>query len=297
MNRMLARSIWIILWVLSWIPGCILKLFSYLTCFLTFGIFRYRSNVVKENVKNSLPELSVSEQKKLIRKFYQHFAELFFEMILLMRLRPLKNSKRMRFTNPEMIQHLLEDKQSLILMLGHYGNWEWMMLQILASGFDLIAVYKPQSSKLSNQLMRDIRQKPGIILVPMKETLRVVTKKLKENSKPFILVLIADQTPARVDIRFWDTFLHQETPCFTGGEKIATHYHLPVFYADQTKHGFGKYESHLTPLYDGVSPTKEGDITRAYNQLLEKTIQKQPHIWLWSHRRWKYKKEEVPLQS
>lgn len=296
MNRIVPGLIWLILWILSWLPGFILRLLSYLIKVIVFIIFRYRSEIVKTNLSHSLPELPLLEQNRIADKFYQHFSELFLEMVLFIRLKPDKQSRRIRFSNPEIISRAFEQKQNIIIMAGHYGNWEWNLLPILASGYRVLPVYKPQSSKLADQLMRDIRQKPGILLVSMKDTLRVIKQELKSNNSPFALLLVSDQIPARGDIRFWTRFLNQETAFFTGGEKLAKRFGLPVYYADQVKRKFACYEARMTPVYDGVSVTQEGAITTAFTELLESSIRQKPYLWLWSHRRWKYRKEELPLR-
>ncbi|MFA5815002.1 MAG: lysophospholipid acyltransferase family protein [Bacteroidales bacterium] len=296
MNRIIPGLIWLILWILSWLPGFILRFLSYLINAVVFAFFRYRSEVVKTNLSRSLPELPLLEQHKIEHSFYQHFSELFLETVMMIRLKPDKQSRRIRFSNPEIISQAYEHKQNIIIIAGHYGNWEWNVLPILASGYRILGVYKPQSSKLADQLMKNIRQKPGIILVPMKDILRVISRELKENNSPFVLLLVADQIPARGDIRFYTMFLNQETAFFTGGEKLAKRFSLPVYYVDQVKRRFAGYEARITPVYDGVSVTEEGAITTAFAQLLETSIRQKPYLWLWSHRRWKYRREELPLR-
>jgi Kdo2-lipid IVA lauroyltransferase/acyltransferase len=296
MNRFVPRLIWLILWTLSWLPGFILRFLSYLINVVIFIIFRYREEVVKSNLRHSLPELSILEQNKTEQRFYQHFSELFLEMVLFIRLKPHRQSRRIRFSNPEIIARAFGQKQNIIILAGHYGNWEWNLLPILESGYRVFAVYKPQSSKLAGQLMKYIRQKPGIILVPMKETFRVISRELQENNSPFTLLLISDQIPARVDIRFWTPFLSQDTAFFTGGEKLARRFGFPVYYTDQVKRRFGCYEANITLVYDGLSPSKDGEITRTFTKLLEASIRREPYLWLWTHKRWKYRREELPLR-
>jgi Kdo2-lipid IVA lauroyltransferase/acyltransferase len=295
MNRILPGLTWLFLWVLSWLPGFILRLLSLLINWIVFGVLKYRTDIVKSNLSSSFPEFSNLQQNRIAKKFYQHFSELFVEMILFIRLKPREQSFRIRFTNPEIISGAFAHKQNIIIIAGHYGNWEWNLLPILASGYRVFAVYKPQSSKFADQLMKEIRQKPGILLVTMKDTLRVITREIKENKSPFALLLVADQIPARGDIRFWTPFLNQETAFFTGGEKLSRRYHLPVYYLDQMKLGFGAYQASIMLMYDGVAQTEDGEITREFTRLLEASIRKEPYLWLWSHRRWKYRREELPL--
>jgi KDO2-lipid IV(A) lauroyltransferase len=297
MNQIVARIIWILLWMLSWMPGFVLRFLAHLVNAIVFVFFRYRSEVVQTNLSRSFPKLSVLEQNKVAEGFYKHFSDLFLEMILYIRLQPNKQSRFIRFSNPGMITKACEQKQNIIIMAGHYGNWEWTMLPVLAAGYRVLAVYKPQSGRLADQVMKNIRQKPGIRLVPMKDTLRVISSELHGQNSPFALLLVADQIPARGDIRFWTRFLNQDSAFFTGGEKLAKRFGFPVFYVDQVKQRFARYEVKSTQVYDGETTVGDGDITRLFAEFLEKSIRQEPSLWLWSHRRWKYRKEELTLNA
>jgi len=267
------------------------------TNFIASGIFGYRKEVVLSNIDRSFPELSTEEKQEIARKFYKHFSELFLEIILLLRLNPNKLSSRLSFSDPEVIAGALRAKQNIITATGHFGNWEWNVPLLLASGYRVLAVYKPQSSKFSDQLMKDIRQKPGVILVPMKDTYRVISREINSSEAPFALLLVADQIPARGDIRFWTTFLNQDSAFFTGTEKISKSFNLPVYYLDQVKNRFANYKVNMTLLHNGTSLVQKGDVTRKFAELLEKSIRHTPYLWLWSHRRWKYHREELPLKA
>ena len=295
MKSIVPGLIWMILWILSLLPGFILRFLSYLINTVVFVLFRYRTEVVKSNLKRSLPELSILEQNKVAEKFYQHFSELFLEIVMFIRTKPKSQSRRIRFSNPEVIAESLKKRQNIIILAGHYGNWEWNLLPLLAAGYRVLAVYKPQSSELADHLMHKIRHKPGILLVKMKDTLRVISREIKDNNSPFALLLVADQIPARDDIRFWTEFLHQDSAFFTGAEKIAKRFSLPVFYMDQAKLHFARYTATVTPVYDGVSDSAEGEITTEFARLLQTSIRREPYLWLWSHRRWKYRREDLPL--
>ncbi|MFA6126057.1 MAG: lysophospholipid acyltransferase family protein [Bacteroidales bacterium] len=294
---MIPRAIRMILWVLSWLPGFILRFIANLIHIVVFLVLQYRSEVIENNIRRSFPELSEDKRRDIASRFFQHFSELFMEMIIFLRLKPKQDSKRIRFSDPEMINRALEQKKNIIIIAGHYGNWEWNLLPMVASGYRVFAVYKPQSSDLADQLMKRIRHKPGIELVSMKDTLRVISRELKEKNSPFALLLVSDQTPARGDIRFWTPFLNQDTAFFTGGEKLAKKFGFPVFYADQIKQKFATYLVRTIQIYDGQSASGEGDITREFVKHLEESIRREPYLWLWSHRRWKYRREELPLQA
>ncbi len=53
----------------------------------------------------------------------------------------------------------------------------------------------------------------------------------------------------------------------------------------------GRYEIAFERIYDGQEPVAEYEITRRYVRKLEEMIRERPELWLWSHRRWKRKRE------
>lgn len=295
MKKIAPGLIWLMLWILSLLPGFILRFLSFLINVVVFTFGQYRSEVIKSNLNRSFPDLSIPEQNRIAQRFYQHFSELFLEMVLLTRLKPDKASSRIRFSNPEVLTQAFQQNRNIIIMSGHFGNWEWNLMPILASGYRVLGVYKPQSNGLADQLMKNLRQRPGVTLIPMKDTFRVISREIKEKNNPFALILVADQIPARSDIRFWTRFLNQDSAFFTGGEKLAKRFGLPVYYVDQVKRRFARYEARITTLYDGSAGSAEGEITTAFAGLLEASVRREPYLWLWSHRRWKYRREELPL--
>jgi KDO2-lipid IV(A) lauroyltransferase len=204
--------------------------------------------------------------------------------------------KRIKLTNPEILEQFSSSGQNIIVLAGHTGNWEWLPALISPYGFDLLGVYKRQSSKTFNELSLMIRKKDGVIPVAMKETARALHQP-SDNGKPRALLLIADQVPAKPDIQFWGDFLNQQTGWFKGGEKIADKYRMPVFFMNVIKTGNGFYEGTAIPVSLEPWKDKKDDITIKYIKLLEDNIRAQPENWLWSHRRWKHQPEDISLQE
>ncbi len=287
-----------ILRALSWLPDCLLSLIARIIYILIYPIAGYRLPIVRENIRRSFPELKENDYSTIEKKYYRHLSELLPEMISYIRLKKMrKNSKAMELNNPGLLASFLAEKQNLIMMMGHFGNWEWCTIPLIAAGYRIIGIYKPQSGRLADSIMKWVRLKPGIEAVPMKDTIRVIRREQESGAGPFILILVSDQTPARGDIHYWSHFLNQDTAFFTGGGKIAKKFRIPVVYADQEKTGFGRYRMNLAPLAEPEQEMDEFQITEAFISQLEKSIRRNPHLWLWSHRRWKYQKENVPLKA
>lgn len=278
------------LYLISLLPFPLFYLFSDFVYFLLYRVIGYRKKVVFENLKNSFPEKSHAELKSIERKFYRYLCDLFLETLktltiskaeALMRCEMNENTKRI-------FRELYDQKRSCILVMGHYGNWEWAGSSFsLVNPQQLYVIYHPLSNKQFDKLMYRMRTRFGTKLYAMKDTMREMIKNRNEvNATAFI----ADQTPSP-DNAYWTRFLNQETPVFWGTEKIAQKLNFPVVYVTVNRVRRGYYTVNTEYLVMDPKSTAEGEISELHTRKLEKDIIAQPEIWLWSHRRWKHKRK------
>jgi KDO2-lipid IV(A) lauroyltransferase len=278
-------------YIISLLPFPIFYLLSDGICFLLYRIIGYRKTVVYDNLKNSFPEKTQEELKEIERKFYHYLCDLFLETLKTLTISKKEAIKRCSLNeNTKTIFNQLHDKkQSCILVMGHYGNWEWAGNSFsLLNPQQLYVIYHPLSNKHFDKLMYDMRSRFGTKLYAMKDTLREMIRNRNEiNATAFI----ADQTPSP-EGAYWTTFLNQDTPVFWGTEKIAQKLNYPVVYVTVNLLKRGYYEVNAEYLVTEPKNTSEGEISELHTRKLEMDIIAQPEIWLWSHRRWKYKRTQ-----
>ena len=65
--------------ILGQIPLFLLYPLSNFLAWIASDVIRYRYDVVQENLRQSFPELSEQERKKLSRKFYVNFTDVLVE--------------------------------------------------------------------------------------------------------------------------------------------------------------------------------------------------------------------------
>jgi len=201
-------------------------------------------------------------------------------------------SQQLILENPEILQQLKDYNTDIVLLAGHIGNWEWVPGVVCPGGFDLLGIYKPQSNKTADEVTKLIRQKKQVRPVPMKDTAREINR-VDDQSNPRMILLISDQIPAKPDINFWLPFLNQDTAWFISAGKIAERYHLPVVFLKMKEEANWKYSCKLHLIKGPHQEMTPEDIIVRYVALLEESILDQPHNWLWSHRRWKHKREQL----
>jgi KDO2-lipid IV(A) lauroyltransferase len=255
-----------------------------------YYIVGYRKKVVYTNLRNSFPEKSEKEINKIAHKFYHNLCDLFLEVIKVKTVSQKKLVKRISFKNMEIVDRLYNEGRSVMAILGHIGNWEWVGVN--AQYFfrhKPFAVVKPLSSKFWEDYITRLRYSFGKEgLIPFKQTLRVL---VKNKNHVFLTLIAADQTPTKSEIEYWTTFLNQETPVFLGTEKIAKALNMAVLFFNIQRPKRGHYEIEISVLAENPKDTAENEITEMHVHALEKAIIAHPDNWLWSHRRWKHKKE------
>ena len=106
------------------------------------------------------------------------------------------------------------------------------------------------------------------------------------------LVFANDQTPSNPKKSYWMEFLNQDTPVFFGPEKYCKEKGFVPVFAWIKKLKRGHYETVLELMSEHPENTAHGEITEQHTRMLEKEIRSAPEFWLWTHRRWKRKREE-----
>lgn len=289
MKSILFYLFYTLTWLIAQLPLKGIYAISDFTCFLIYHIARYRRKTVAHNLKNAFPEKSTKELKQIEKAFYKHLCDLLLETVYLPHASKKNSMKMFKFNNIEIFQKYYNLEKSVILATGHYCNWEGLNLFANYLDHKVIGIYKPIANKKIETFINNYRQKYGAIAVPMNDTLRTVMS-YRQQKKLFFLGLISDQTPALPDIKYWTTFLNQDTPVFLGVEKIAIKINQPVVFCKMKRIKRGRYEVDVELLCENPKETKPYEITEMHVRALENLIYEAPEYWLWSHRRWKYKR-------
>jgi len=276
-------------WIITLLPLRILYIFSDLLYFVLYYIVSYRRKVVAENLKNSFPEKSDAEREVIGKKFYRHLADLMVETFKLTHMSIKSQNKRFTYSNLEIIYKLREEKRDIIAVLGHYNNWEWPTLLPYYLKYKTVIIYKPLQNKYFNNFINKQRSKFGIVLTPTSNVIREIIKYRGDNINT-VSIFISDQIPAKGDIKYWTTFLNQDTAVFTGAGKIASKYDMAVVFFHIQKIKRGHYNLDIELLHDHTAGLSENEITETHVRRLEEIIREEPEYWIWSHRRWKHKK-------
>lgn len=258
---------------------------------IMYHVVRYRRKMTAKNLTSAFPEKSEAEREQLARAFYHQFCDTIVESIYGYRCPDDEMRERVVFEHMDEVNRLVDAAGGGIFMLAHFGNWEWMasIQQWLSEGVTELNVYRQLKNKAMDRLMLAIRAKRGGACVEKQRILREMVR-YRAEKRPMTVGLLSDQKPRPEVTRTWVQFLHQETGFLDGGEVLGKKFGFPVFYLYITRTARGYYHVNMRTLAAAPKNTAEGEITKSYAQILEKNIQEQPELWLWTHNRWKWKR-------
>ena len=189
-------------------------------CFVLHRIVRYRLTVVRTNLSNSFPEKSAAELREIETKFYRHLSEVFVDTIKLATISRKEILERMVYRDVEAQEEAMRGR-NWISAMSHYGSWELTINYACHSDHRVLAVYRPLHSEAFDLFYHKARSRFGTQPVPMNNILQETLKSKRKGARPVSVALIADQTPPWHEIKHWYRFLGQDTPFFSGVEKMA----------------------------------------------------------------------------
>ncbi len=256
---------------------------------LVYYVVRYRRRVVRTNLANSFPHYSAQQLGRVERRFYRFFCDYVVETLKLLTISREEMQRRMRFEGCELLDAQLEHQPFCFLLLGHFANWEWVSTIAMSCRRPTSQLYTPLHNKAMDRLFYEMRSRFGGENISKYDALRRILG-WKREGRRMLVGFISDQSPKPGSTHAWMEFLHQDTPLFTGAERIGKKVGAAACFARITRPRRGYYVCRIELLTPDMSQYPDYQLTERYMRLLEQEIQANPHLWLWTHRRWKHKR-------
>ncbi len=285
--------LWLLLHSLALLPFCVLYRLADLIYVILYYICHYRISIVRKNLLDSFPEMSTKQRLDIEKGFYHQLADYFVETIKLLHVSDRQIMQRMKFVNMDVANCAIARGQGVALYIGHLGNWEWITsitrwfkVEDNRNKLRECQIYLKLQNPWFNKFFLSLRNRFDSMSLEKHEAVRHFVQWRKEGAV-VICGFIADQHPQGNDRKRAVRFLNHDTEFMTGTEDIVRLLNMVPVYCEITKLSRGHYQCTLHKLT--TTPKKEplNSITDCYIQRLEQNILSQPHIWLWSHNRWR----------
>lgn len=268
---------------LSFLPLWILYVVADFLFFLLCTILPYRKKVIDQNLLLAFPTKTTEERKQIRRDFYRYFADLLIESIKNLTISEKQLRERMQLENPEILNQLQALDKPVLLVAGHYNNWEWLITaHALWFKNQNFGIGMPLSHPFWNQKLTARRERFGLEVVHAQNYQKAF------QSKQSVVLVLADQAPSSANNCLWLHFLDRETAVIFGPEYMANKYDCAVVFLNLSNSKRGYYNIQLEVLVEESKNLPYQALTQLHVQKLEQQILDNPARWLWSHKRWKH---------
>ncbi len=285
------RLAYFIVYIISLLPLWVLYRFSDLFYLLLISVFPYRKEIIKRNLRASFPNATPNELRIHQKQAYKHLADILIEGIKNISISKEELTRRFKVQNPELMNALYKQKKSVLLVSGHYNNWEWMIsAQPFLFSHKAMGIGMPLSNSYWDKRINSRRARFGMNIAHAKNYKEKITA---YKGEPHAILTLSDQSPGNSLKSFWTKFLNQQTAVLFGIEMMAHEYQYDIVFYKTRKKKRGYYEVELVHLNKALSDLKWGDITCWHSKQLESLIYEHPAYWLWTHKRWK---REIPKE-
>lgn len=278
----------------AYLPLWVLYGFADLIFVVMYHIWGYRKKIVFSNLRDSFPDKEEKELRRIARRFYRNLADQVVETVKLLHISDRQMRRRMTF-NPDNIRRVdgwLREGRPVVAYFSHCFNWEWAPSITLWSSLAdnptvaFCQIYRPLRNNWADALMLRLRGRFGAVSLPKKVAFLDLLR-YRRKGVATITGFMSDQHPSHGDPGYITTFLNHPTAMITGTETVARRLDAAVVYWDMHKNGRGRYHIDMHLITDTPGTLPEGEITSRYAAMLQRTVERDPAGWLWSHNRWK----------
>ena len=268
----------------------ILRLGRYVGDFIYYCV-PVRKAIVLDHLEQAFPEKSVSEIKKIARGTYQNLGMNVLEHLCI----PTLSDEEIRcivdLADEEILVQALERNRGVIIVGGHFGNWEYSSSALSANGYRFGVVVAKVSNKYINNKINEHREATGGEMIPKRSSTKAVLRILRENGSVGMLI---DQNQKR-----GGTFVNFfGRPCSTakGPALLALKTGASIIYFAALRQPDGSIKVVFEPVeidyQAGATEENIQDITQRCTTRLEHYSRLYPDQWFWMHRRWKTRPSE-----
>ena len=253
-----------------------------------------RRRLVRENLEIAFPELPPKYRDELIGRMWEHLFLLAVEVAhLTRRIHPTNWRDYVNIVNPRKIGKLLHNDRPLVMVTGHFGNFEagGVLLGIL--GYPSYSVARTLDNPYLNDYIKTFRETAGQFLIPKNDGYDQILEVLERRD---LMVFLADQSAGPKGC--WVDFFGKKASTHKAIALLSLQYDAPVVvcYAtrcDRPMH-FNMTVADVFDPRDHPKGATVKEITQWYTSVLEEGIRQHPEQYWWVHRRWKEFEKRPP---
>lgn len=255
---------------------------------VVYYVLPIRKKLTLLQLRRAFPDRPEQEIALIARQSYVNLVTTIFELMWTPRLTDAILPIILRIRNPEVLEKARRRGSGLILMSGHFGNWEWLNIGVpRLLGFSVTTVVHSLHNEAVDQLVESWRTMLGSRVVPMGISIREIIRTLRSRG---IIGMIADQSgPSGA---YYVRLFGRYAATYEGPATFALRTGAPIVIGFAIRGADGNYDVVLEEISTrNLGESEEErmrELTRRHVRALERQVAAHPGQWLWQHRRWKH---------
>ena len=167
---------------------------------LYYLLGRYRRVAIKNLTLVYGAEKTRAEIVGMARAVFQNFGETAVEFVKLPQLNREQTEALAVVEGYEHLAAAMERKRGILMISGHFGNWEFMSRYITLQGYELNVVVRDARDPVATKLLADTREGYGVNVLYRGSSARTIYSLLKKNQ---MVGILPDQNAADVFVPFF----------------------------------------------------------------------------------------------
>ncbi len=253
------------------------------------GVYRLgiRREVVDENLRFAFPEKDEAWISGVTRAAYEHLGREATAMMRLSKLDARAVIDRTVTLGWDQLEGALSEGRGLLLVTGHYGNWEIAAAAVAARGVPIAAIVRRQRNRLVDARLQELRRNLGVETIYQGQAPSQVPRVLRANG---VVGIVGDQDARRSGI--FVPFFGRPASTHRGPALFALRLNAPVFSCIARRLPGPKFRYEVAGERVDVQRTGvlDADVRRLTAELasrLEHQVRQAPEQYFWFHNRWK----------
>jgi len=254
---------------------------------LLFRTAKRRRARAISNLELAFPELSLEERTDLARRVFVHFGRASADFLASKGRTLHSMESSTEIVGREILDKALEEGKGVLLIAGHFGNFERIPAWVSLAGYPMSVVIRNADQEGVNQVVNELRTGPGTRVIPRGNSAKPILERLRKNE---VVGIISDQNAEDMFLPFFGHLAGTNLGAGVIQERTGS----PAVPSYCVYLGPGRYRlvfcEPLVPVPD--CEVKGEGLLRAMNTWLEGVIREHPEQWLWFHDRWRNAREE-----
>ncbi|MBF0237196.1 MAG: hypothetical protein HQM12_05765 [SAR324 cluster bacterium] len=259
---------------------------------LAYHVIRICRSIVKTNLDLAFPNWSDEKKAQIGRDSYRWFSRLSFDALRL-DLFAGKTQQLAQLENLAVLDEALEENKGVLLVSGHFGNWEVVAPVLAEKQYSTWMYVGQQSNPLVDEHHNQVRQKLNIQTIGKGKAAALQIGRVLNNKN--ILCMLVDQNDRKSSL-FVD-FFGKKASMSKGVASFYLMKRSPIVLVTCPYVG-DKVLIKFERIYCELTGNRERDtqlIAQAVTDRLEDVIREYPDQYFWMHRRWRTRPQDDPV--